>query len=111
MTSHNPRLCAPRPAGRRYNLPMPICTEGKGRPSMRTLLLSLLALSALTGCASGLYLGPGLSTCGGSGSAAEFASGACRSGAEYDVARKKAMRSLAESSARENKANHRQHGH
>lgn len=58
-------------------------------------ILCLIALSALSGCASnGLYWGPALSTCKGSSSAQTFATGACRNGAEYDVARKKAKHDL-----------------
>ena len=69
---------------------------------MKSVLLGLIALSALPGCTStNLYTGPALSTCKGPGTAANFASGACRSGAEYDVARKKTMQSLAESAERE----------
>ena len=64
---------------------------------MKNFMLFLIALCALSGCASSnLYMGPALQTC--SGSAAKFASGACRTGAEYDIARKKAQRSLAEES-------------
>ena len=71
---------------------------------MRNRTLLLIALGVLSGCASSnLYMGPALQTCSGSGSAAKFATGACRTGAEYDVARKKAMRSLAEESARKEK--------
>lgn len=61
---------------------------------MKTLLLSLIALGAVSGCASrSLYWGPALSTCSGPGSAPNFTKGACRSGAEYDIARKKATNS------------------
>jgi hypothetical protein len=70
---------------------------------MKTRILSLVALSILSGCASNLYWGPALATCSGSDSAARFASKSCRSGAEYDTARKKTMRSLAEAAAREDK--------
>lgn len=69
---------------------------------MKTRILSLIALGLLSGCASSnLYWGPALATCSGPGSAAKFASKACRSGAEYDTARKKTKRSLAEAVARE----------
>jgi hypothetical protein len=62
---------------------------------MITRILSLIALGALSGCAyKNLYWGPALSTCSGSGSTARFATGACRSGAEYDIARKKTMHDL-----------------
>ena len=62
---------------------------------MATLLLSLFALTIFAGCASKtLYWGPALSTCSGPDSAANFAKGACRSGAEYDIARKKTKGSL-----------------
>lgn len=64
---------------------------------MAIRILSLMALGFLSGCAaSNLYWGPALSTCSGSGSAAQFASGACRTGAEYDVARKKAKHAFIE---------------
>jgi len=75
---------------------------------MKTRILFFIALSALSGCASSnLYWGPALSTCSGSGSAARFASGACRSGAEYDTARKKTKRSLDEAAALEDWTGHR----
>jgi hypothetical protein len=75
---------------------------------MTIRILSLIALCVLSGCASSnLYLGPALPTCSGSDSAARFASGACRSGAEYDTARKKAKRSLAEGDARKDDVDHR----
>jgi hypothetical protein len=68
---------------------------------MAIRILSLVALSLLSGCASSsLYWGPALSTCSGTGSAAQFASGSCRIGAEYDVARKKTKHSLTETEAR-----------
>jgi hypothetical protein len=61
----------------------------------------LIALVALAGCASSnLYWGPALSTCGGPGATANFAKGKCRTGAEYDLARKKAIRSLSGDAAR-----------
>jgi hypothetical protein len=54
-------------------------------------ILLLVALCALSGCASGnLYWGPALSTCRGPDATARFATGACKNGAEYEVARKKA---------------------
>jgi hypothetical protein len=60
-------------------------------------VLPAVMLAALSGCANGnLYWGPALSTCGGPGSVSDFAKEACRNGAEYDVARKKTKRSLAE---------------
>jgi hypothetical protein len=72
---------------------------------MTTRILSLIALGVLSGCASSnLYFGPALPTCSGLGSAAKFASGACRTGAEYDIARKKAKRSLAEAAAHKDNA-------
>lgn len=62
-----------------------------------TRLLPLIALCGLAGCASKVfYWGPALSTCSGSASAADFAKGACRNGAEYDVARKKTRESLSD---------------
>jgi len=68
---------------------------------MKTGVLLLIAVSVLSGCASSnLYMGPALPTCSGPGSAARFATGACRTGAEYDIARKKAKRSLTEDAAR-----------
>jgi hypothetical protein len=61
------------------------------------LVLLLIAVSALAGCASkSLYWGPALSTCSGPGSAPNFAKGACRNGAEYDIERRKARRSLSD---------------
>jgi hypothetical protein len=70
---------------------------------MRTPILAMLiALGALSACTSAnLYRGPALSSCSGPGAAAQFASGACRTGAEYDTARKKTMHSLAEDRARQ----------
>ena len=60
-------------------------------------LTCLMALGSLAGCASKVfYWGPALSTCNGSASAANFAKGACRNGAEYDVARRKTRESLSE---------------
>src|SRR5688572_31637004 len=64
--------------------------------SMKTHILSLVLLSALSGCAyKNVYMGPVLpaSTCSGADSAAKFGSGVCRSGAEYDTARKKVRQS------------------
>lgn len=59
------------------------------------LLLLLIAVGSLAGCASrNLYWGPALSTCRGPASAPNFAKGACRNGAEYDIERRKARRSL-----------------
>ncbi len=61
------------------------------------VLLCLLVLGGLSGCASNvLYWGPALSTCKGASSAPEFTKGSCRNGAEYDIARKKARRSLSD---------------
>lgn len=69
----------------------------KGPLSRTTLVLSLFTLSVLSGCASNtLYWGPALSTCGGPSSAPNFAKGACRNGAEYDIARKKAKSALSD---------------
>lgn len=80
-----------------YNPPMARRLSSSGLLSAAARLLPLVALGALSGCASSnLYWGPGLSTCGGPHAVANFASGACRNGAEYDIARKKAKRSLAE---------------
>lgn len=57
---------------------------------MTTRILSLAVLSLLAGCTSpNMYKGLALPTCSGPGSAAEFGSGVCRSGAAYDTARKK----------------------
>jgi hypothetical protein len=67
---------------------------------MTARILSLIALGVLSGCASkSLYWGPALSTCGGSDSVARFATGACRNGAEYDVARKKTKHDLERAAA------------
>jgi hypothetical protein len=64
----------------------------------------LLALIVLAGCASpNVYKGLVLGTCGDSGSAAEFGSGACRSGAEYDTARKKVRNSTVSTAAEEDR--------
>jgi hypothetical protein len=85
------------PPSHRYNLPMATRENEEGPRSVTKLLLPLIALSTLAGCASSnLYWGPALSTCSGSGSAANFAKGACRNGAEYDAERKKAKRSLSD---------------
>jgi hypothetical protein len=66
-----------------------------GARSLKVRILSLIALGVLSGCASNtLYWGPALSTCKGSGSAERFATKACRNGAEYDIARKKAKHDL-----------------
>ena len=62
---------------------------------MKTRILFLVALSFLSGCASSnVYWGPALLTYG-TGSAETFASGASRSAAEYDTARRKLRHSSA----------------
>lgn len=64
---------------------------------MTPLVLSLIAFGLLSACASrNLYWGPALSTCRGPDSAANFANGTCRNGAEYDTARSKAKLSMSE---------------
>jgi hypothetical protein len=68
---------------------------------MKMRMPLLIALGTLSGCtSSNLYFGPALPTCSGAGSAEKFAREACRTGAEYDIARKKAKRSLDEDPAR-----------
>jgi len=63
---------------------------------MKTRFLLLIALSLLSGCASSnVYWGPALFGYG-TGSAETFASGASRSAAEYDTARKKLRHSAAQ---------------
>lgn len=63
---------------------------------MRKRIPLLAALSFLSGCASSnVYWGPALLTYG-TGSAETFASGASRSAAEYDTARKKLWHSSAQ---------------
>jgi hypothetical protein len=67
--------------------------------STTTRILSAVTICLLSGCASpNVYKGLAGSTCSGPGSAAGFGSGACRSGAEYDTARKK-VRNSQESTA------------
>jgi hypothetical protein len=59
---------------------------------MKTRISFLVLLSVLSGCVyKNVYMGPVFPTsaCSGSGSAAKFGSGECKSGAEYDTARKK----------------------
>lgn len=74
---------------------MGIHTRRTNLRSLPILLLSLIALGALSGCVTGrFYWGPSVSGCSGSGSAAKFGSGACRNGAENYVAWKKSQQAL-----------------
>lgn len=68
---------------------------------MKTLILPLVALSVLSGCASsGMYWGPALIT-QDSGSTESFASGESRNAAEYDTERKKLKHSLGQATTDE----------
>lgn len=76
---------------------MAIGESRKGSRSAKGVILTLIALGALSGCASNtFYWGPAVTTCSGTSSAPSFAKGTCRNGAEYEVERKKAKSSLSD---------------
>jgi hypothetical protein len=72
---------------------------------MAIRILSLVVVSMLSGCAfPNLYKGPALPTCQGPVTDPRFSSGACMTGAEYDIARKKALHARKEAAVRDWKA-------
>jgi len=65
---------------------------------MAIRLLPLVVVTFLSGCAS-LYMGPALSTCKHPAADPKLQPKGCMTGADYDIARKKAQHDLRKSAA------------
>lgn len=80
-----------------------IFKPGAGSRSMAIRILFIIAAIALCGCTPprmfkelGIYTGPVLPTCSGPVTGEAYQSGRCMTGADHDIARKKARHMLEE---------------